>query len=269
MSAMLRSPSSLVDACFFEACCDAAWTPCADHDNVAVKANEPCDYVAPIRGDRALFMSGKIEMEALEAASRVAIHAFFREYSKTKRTWEVDALIARYESRGVGPRRLLQLVENAFNRGRARRRRLLALRASGAAPRAASETLYLTNGGDASPRAAPAATVSYRGLFAGSPAASSPRTPPPPPGPDPSPAGSPATPRYVSPLPSPTKVPPPSPPAAARRRSTVKVGRTTVTLSPTAAASAPPAAAARKPKKRTKKARKPPRSAPGTGYALD
>ena len=277
MSALLRS-----EGCFFDACCDAAWTPCHGAESDALRENEPCDYPA----SPARFMSGKIELEAVEAASRVAIHAFFRDYSATKTPWEVDALIARYDARGVGPRQLLFLVENAFNRGRARKRRLLALRdaatAVAAAPRP-EERLYLTNGDDrpaATAAAAatdrrPAATLTFRGLLWGGQSPRSPRSPPPPPGPDVSPAGSPLTPRYVSPLTSPARSDPPPSPAAAAKRSSVRVGRTTVTLSPdearrpavSAAAAEGTARAGKKKKKKKKKG--PPRAPPGTAYHLD
>lgn len=267
------SGSTMLDACFLDQCtcvCDTNWTPCGTSDDeLLLMGNEPVDYVVPAGSPRRPFMSGKAEMETLEAASRVAIHAFFREYKPQKASYEVDAMVARYEARNIGPRALLQLIETAFHKGRDKRlRETLLLSRSAAADRdRPPQMLYLTNGSpgtdedakeETTPprggrRERPAATLDFRGLAATPQLFNDGKadyvfsSPLPPPGPNPSPVRSqspttPRSPKYVSPVPSPTTKGEDPRDASPPKRTSIKVGKTTVTLSPdcSPASSMPP-----------------------------
>ena len=68
------------------------------------------------------FFDGHEHLAVVESASRVAIHAFFREHKPSKPSAEIDAMIERYERKRVSPRVLLHLVEGAFTRGRIKKR---------------------------------------------------------------------------------------------------------------------------------------------------
>ena len=68
------------------------------------------------------FFDGHERLAVVESASRVAIHAFFREHKPSKPSAEIDAMIERYERKRVSPRVLLHLVEGAFTRGRIKKR---------------------------------------------------------------------------------------------------------------------------------------------------
>ena len=220
---------------------DSCSCACAGGANEGAPSDE-----APASPRRAsYFMDGKAELEVVESASRVAIHAFFREYKPSKPSGEVDEMIARYDDRGVPPRVLLHLVEKAFTRGRVRKRQSIIFQRRSMLAR----QLRLENGGvdvdDDGGGGGGGETKEDAGAFASTPprrgsafhglAATPGLFDPTPPPPSNSPATSPdvPSPKYVSPT----------------RRDSVKVGKTLINLSPnsrplTAAPASPPEVAA-------------------------
>ena len=153
------------------------------------------------------FFDGHERLAVVESASRVAIHAFFREHKPSKPSGEIDAMIDRYERKRVSPRVLLHLVEGAFTRGRIKKRQsVIYQRRSVLAQR-----LRLEQG--------PSTPSKFHGLAA-TPGIFADGAPPPPP----------------QTTPTPPAPPPPSPAseASSPARAGVRVGGTTVNLSPTA-----------------------------------